>query len=375
MDGEPLQILADDGELGERTVIAAASSGEMVRYIIQSSSVTDDDLRAMRDSLADVPVTSFSDVKPTPREYGVDAPAPRDDLVWTPVSVIAATSDTVVISWAEDDFTAISDGVELKSQGRQIVVTDVKPDRSTSVQLQATEDVGGGVELQRERRLDVSAFSGSGIAPLTYQPYNTAYVHKTFIPDSRVSAVFCGNWPTYSFGGDNRSYRVPTVVDTPFGDPHYRTMLFGNVNWGNPSPYNFVWVKDVGASKIYNNDTLEATLYASTDEMNVTDISVGSTYAKAYFNHTASNPHCSFLDVNYGGAIRYAEWVEYYRSGTVAVDGYRFKAPAHEMYARFTNSSGTEVWQTVLRRPNDGFQCLLGNGACGMDFYQQSVSY
>lgn len=79
--------------------------------------------------------------------------------------------------------------------------------------------------------------------------------------------------------------------------------------------------------------------------------------------------------MNYGGAIRYAEWVEFYRSGTVAVDGYRYKAPAHEMYGRFNKTDGTDIWVTISRRQNDGFVCLLGNGACGMDFYQPSASY
>lgn len=152
-------------------------------------------------------------------------------------------------------------------------------------------------------------------------------------------------------------------------------MMFGNVNWGNPAPYNFIWSRGVGASKIYNNGTLVKTLYAESNNMVVKQIQVGSSYAKAYFDHSSSNPHCKFFDANYGGTIRYAEWVEYYRSGTVAVDGYRFKAPAHEMYGRFNTASNTEVWKTITRRPNDGFGCLLGNGACGMDFYDVSTSY
>lgn len=373
--GEKLSVLNDNNEPGERTIIAASSSGEKVRYVIQYTSITEADRATLAASLASQKVSpTYSDVKTPAAEFRVSAPDLSEDLEWTPVSVIATTDKVAAVAWTEREFSAQVDGANLRSQDGQVVF-DVEPNEATSVTLEASEEVEPQLDFRRERQLQVSAFGGAGVAPLTYQQYTTAYVHKTFIPDATVSALYCLNAPSYTFGGDNRGFQYPTNVDTPWGEPNYRTMMFGNVNWENPSPYNYVWTRDVGASKIYNNGSLVATLYASTDDMNITGIQVGSQYAKANFDHTASNPHCSFLDVNYGGAIRYNEWVEYYRSGTVSIDGYRFKAPAHEMYARFNTSSGSQVWGLILRRYNEGFACLLGNVACGMDFYQQSASY
>jgi hypothetical protein len=112
------------------------------------------------------------------------------------------------------------------------------------------------------------------------------------------------------------------------------------------------------------------------DEMEFRKAQATSSYAKIYLKPEGSISACQLWDFHYGGSITYNEWVEFYRSGTVAVDGDRFHAPAHEMYGAFTTTNGANVpWQTISRRGNDGFQFWLGNGVCPMDFYQASTSY
>jgi len=375
MSGERLRVVSDDHEAGERTVVARSKSGDLVSYRIQFTSVTDADDAAMRAALlAPAPELAYSETPPVPEVHRVKAAPLAEDLEWTPVSAIASTDDTVSISWSEGKFDAeLRSGKKVSSSNGQVVLKGLKPGSSYTATLSAPANLGES-ELERERIVQAQTLSTGGVTPMTYQQWGTAYVHKTFIQEASVSATYCANWPTYTFGGDGRGYKLPSFA-TPDDTPNYRTMMFANVNWDNPAPYDFVWSRNVGASKIYNNGSLVKTLYADTKDMLIKDIQAGSTYAKAYIDHWSSNPHCSFLDVNYGGAIRYAEWVEYYRSGTVAINGYRYKAPAHEMYGRFNTVNGAEIWQTITTRPNDGFVCLLGNGACGMDFYQKSASY
>lgn len=76
------------------------------------------------------------------------------------------------------------------------------------------------------------------------------------------------------------------------------------------------------------------------------------------------NPFCKV------GAITYHETVRFYRnSGLVEVVGWRYPVPAHEMYIR-VNKGNQEVWSTLSRRKNEGFDCLVGY--CTRDSYQLS---
>lgn len=365
-------MLADDGELGERTVIARSSSGAIARFQIQSTSITAADRNRTRESvLAPLAAPEYTDTAPEDGTFSVDPDPLPNGTTWTPLSAVATTRDTIAVAWTEPGFTAeIVGGATADSVDGQVVIGDLKPDTQIYARLVPES---GGME-SRELLVQAETLPAiTGVTALTYQKYSTAYVHKTFIAEASVSAAFCGNFPTYTFGGDGRGYQLPSA-STPNDAPNYRTMMFANVSWDSPAADRFSWTKKVGASKIYNNGKLVKTLYASTKDMKVQSVQASKSYAKAYFNHTASNPHCSFLNINYGGAIRYAEWVEFYRGGTVAIDGYRYKAPRHEMYGRFNTASGSSVWKTIAQRPNDGFHCLLGNVTCALDFYQKSAS-
>lgn len=379
-DGSEVTIVSDDQAEGERVVIGRTVTGDLVQYKIQSTSVTESDRIAMQQDLlepTDPGSETYGETESIAETFEVASSPLSTDLTWTPASVVASTSDQVIIAWSEPAFTAAVPGVvEASTDDGEVVLDGLEPESPYTATLTATVDGPDATQLERQRVVEIETLPEAGtVGTRTYQKYTTAYVHKTFIPDAKISAAICKNLQTaYTFGGDNRTYQLPSL-STPGGTPNYRTMMFANVNWSNPAPYNFIWSRGVGPSKIYKNGVLNQTLYASTSSMLVKSIQVGSSYAKAYFDHSATNPFCKFFDVNYGGLIRYAEWVEFYRSGTVAVDGYRFKAPAHEMYGRFNTATYTEVWKTITRRPNEGFQCLLGNGACGMDFYDVSASY
>lgn len=378
--GDPVEIIRDDDAPGERTVIGQASNGEMIRFLIQSTSVTDADRQRILDEMMLGPETrespSYTSAPLGPETFEINAPPLDEDLSWAPVSVIATTTSVAALSWNESEFSVqVLGRSAATAENGQAVLTDLNPDSTYSATMTTSNYLGKDATMERQRTIEISTLpdESGDVAPMTYQNWTTAYVHKAFISDDRISAVYCGNYPTYEFGGDDRGYSFPALA-TPTDPPNYRTMMFGNVNWDQSIPYNFTWTRNVGASKIYNNGVLQQTLYADTSDMLVKDIQVGSTYARANFDQWSSNPHCAALDVNYGGAIRFNEWVEYYRSGTVAVDGYRFKAPEHEMYGRFNTSSGMDTWRAISRRPNDGFFCLLGN-ICGMDFYQDSASF
>ncbi|QYF73320.1 hypothetical protein [Cryobacterium sp. PAMC25264] len=383
-DGAAVEIVSDDLDQGERVVQGLTSNGVAVRFLVQSTSVSDADRDAIKQDLAGPTdpqtATDFGETTKGVETFNVTAEPLSPDLIWEPVSVIASTPSAASIAWTAGEFTAkVPEVGSEQSRGGEVILEELEPGSPYSAELESSETELVDEQLAtRTRTVEFQTLpeqaTRDDMSLFTYQNWTTAYIHKTFIPDATVDAIYCGQ-PSNTFGGDNRSYRTPSF-DAPNEDPDYRTMMFGNVNWDNPAPYDFIWTRGIGASKIYNSGGgLVTTLYAGADDMVVKEISVGSSYAKAYFDHSSSNPHCSFFDVNYGGVIRYAEWVEFYRSGTVAVDGYRFKAPAHEMYARFNTASGSDVWRTISHRPNEGFQCLLGNGACGMDFYQASASY
>src|SRR5690606_38981295 len=100
---------------------------------------------------------------------------------------------------------------------------------------------------------------GGVVVPMTYQPYTTAFTYKTFIADQYVPldwyvAFSCGQWfdTSRSFGGDDRSWAPPTFA-APYETPHYRTMLFANVNWDNPAPYDVILAGGIGQSKLYDS--------------------------------------------------------------------------------------------------------------------------
>lgn len=390
LDGLSINVVSEVGDPAERTVTGYTAAGSPVEIVIQSSGVTDDD-RAVLAADAVEPVDEealrFSESHSGPESGTIDAtPLDMSPENWKPIAVIAKTESTASFAWLGHQFDVSSGGQSLgTSVDGQVTLTDLKPGEDYSVELTPSDrdSQRSATETSPVRMTTFTTFSGDKkedeprvISPLTYQPYYNQYVHKSFIPDRRVPGSQCNFFvPGWEFGGDNRSFQWP-AMNTPWDAANYRTMMFVNVSWRNPAPYNISWTKNVGATQTFFNGALQNTLYADMGGMQFEDASAGSSYAKIYLDHSAGNPGCKLWDASYGGTIRYAEWVEFYRSGTVAVEGYRFAAPAHELYAKFTTSAGNEVpWSTISRRSNQGFQCLLGNAFCPLDFYNVSASY
>lgn len=326
----------------------------------------------LSDMNAPIPDTGYSTEAPPAETVHITPDFLPKDVTWTPISAVVASPNAVSVAWKNDDFVLeVAGNPAVKSAGGVATLIGLKENEDYEASITKMSELSEDIEFVEQRNFTFQTSSADGVVSAAAAlPYTTAYVHKTFIPDARVPGWGCTLNPTVTFGGDDRSWETPTPAEPGGTGQKYRTQMFGNINWTNPAPYDFVSVKNVGATTVYTNNVLTTTVYASMSDMNFESVQVGTNYAKAYFNHTAGNPGCTFMGVAATGSIRYAEWVEFYRSGTVAVNGYRFKAPAHEMYGRLDDWS----WKTISRRSNEGFHCLLGNAACALDFYNVSVS-
>ncbi|WP_146077500.1 hypothetical protein [Rathayibacter rathayi] len=385
--GEALSVLSDSNEAGERVVFAEGGGGWPVKVVIQSfphsASTAPGSPEASTSLTTDAPQLVV--------ERRVSTEISTDPSNWTITSSYATTPTTASFMWdeAQAGFSATIDGTGRQvSAGEPIVFEGLEPGSSHTVVLTGSIRRSGEAVVESEKTFSIRTLrdksrieSGEDFNPLSsrasansYQPYSTAYVHKTFIPDATVDGSMC-NWAdsSYRFKGDDRGYRMPSA-DTPYGERDYRTMMFVNVNWDNPAPYTVVTAKDVGESVTQRDGVTTHASYASSDDMKFEEIESGGAYAQVRLNHSASNPHCKILDENYGGSIRYNEMVRFYRSGIVEVVGYRRAAPAHEMYARFSDSAGIEAWTTVSQWENQGFHCLI-EAACALDNYAISEEY
>lgn len=192
----------------------------------------------------------------------------------------------------------------------------------------------------------------------TYQPYSTAVMYKTFIRDLQISnlgwnaVISCSllGQSGVGFKGDGRGFVTPRIAE-PDSIQNYRTMMFANVNWGNPPEYSFQFLRGVGLTKKTVNGVVTETRTANMDKMRFYNQGRFGDYA--WFSETveANDPFCSI------GAINYTANVQVYRSGLVTMKGSRRVAPNHEIYARFT-LNGQMYWTPMLQAENEGFNCL-----------------
>lgn len=182
----------------------------------------------------------------------------------------------------------------------------------------------------RPRRTEASR--GSVVVPLTYQQHSTAFTYETFIADNRVSLGFmetigCGQagFPNRSFGGDNRSYVTPVIA--PYDTPNYRSMLFVNVNWDNPAPYDMIIDGGIGTTRLYDGTTLIESRTATFDDTTIDNTYKSGAYAQTHWAHSVGNPFCI------AGAITYDVTVRFYRSGTIEIVGWRWPVPTPDSAA------------------------------------------
>lgn len=213
----------------------------------------------------------------------------------------------------------------------------------------------------RPRRTEASR--GSVVVPLTYQQHSTAFTYETFIADNRVSLGFmetigCGQagFPNRSFGGDNRSYVTPVIA--PYDTPNYRSMLFVNVNWDNPAPYDMIIDGGIGTTRLYDGTTLIESRTATFDDTTIDNTYKSGAYAQTHWAHSVGNPFCI------AGAITYDVTVRFYRSGTIEIVGWRWPVPNHEAFGRWNIGSG-DYWYSMYQASNSGFGCFTGS--CGSE--------
>lgn len=248
----------------------------------------------------------------------------------------------------------------------------LEPGTTTTYEITSYDSEGNAVAT---RFVPVTTLGGpERISSLTYQTYSSQALYRTFIADARVSmdimvAAGCGQLfqgPYRSFGGDNRSYAFPSR-STPYDGVSSRTSVALNVNWDSPAPYDVVWVKEIGETKLYDQNTVIERRTASDSGISITEVTSSSAYAQARVGHDVGNPFCV------AGAIKYNVMFRWYRNGTFEVIGWRQPVPHHEIYGGWDNGSGLINWHTFGLFPNEGFGCLTGS--CGTRTVNITRSY
>lgn len=136
-----------------------------------------------------------------------------------------------------DEYDVMLDGrVVGRSVGGEFHLSGLKSGTDYIVELLgAVETDAGAVTAQRTVSMTTHAtdseLQSSQAGIMTYQAYNTAFTHRTFIPEAQVGAWMC-DWTdtSYTFDGDNRSWSFPNASE-PWQTPNYRTSMFANINW------------------------------------------------------------------------------------------------------------------------------------------------
>lgn len=294
-----------------------------------------------------------------------------------PTLAIAHSDRSVAVSWEamdvpERDFQLSVNG-EIVAEGTGSGLEASLPESEHRSAELVLEDPAG-ILPDTVRTFDLAAAGPSGqFQTMGYQTNSTAYLHVTFIPDARVSInsfqnLGCGEIPgkSVSFGGDNRSWRLP-ARDFPLtveSVPTFRTLVYVYVNWQNPVGDRINEMVGINATTKYVDGKLVETRRFSGPGALLQNPAAAGNSATFKVLHRAANPFCSV------GAIVYEEQVTMYRAtGMVEVSGFRWPVPAHEIYARTDLSNGQQQWETLSRRSNEGFHCLAAAAICGKDQY------
>ncbi|WP_162621914.1 hypothetical protein [Microbacterium suaedae] len=381
LQGRALEVLSTEETPAESIVTSRLINGELATTVTLRVPV--DPLEPGPVEPVDASQLSSTTENPGPVSENLDSmPLSEDAADWRPAFAYTTSETTVTFAWytANGPFEVWEEGEEIaESTDGSATLSGLKPGSTHQFELYGSIDTDDGV-TDSSRSVSVtlensdSSTTQSNLSPLTYQTYTTAVTYRTFIPEQSAPAAAC-NWgdTSYTFDGDNRSWDFPGPSE-PFQPANYRTLMALNVNWDNEDPYNLNAVTNVGESITRKNGSIVASEYTSMENMLFEEAGSTTAYAQARFNHTASNPHCKLFNQNYGGSIQYNVVFRIYRSGTVEMVGWRKPVPNHEVYVRWDRTDGTNFWQTLARRTNQGFGCLL-DGVCAVDDYNISSSY
>lgn len=388
--GNALRVVGESGDEAESTTYAETQSGGAV-VIVRQSALPDSSPDRASDAIeaspspdviekaaefpgtlpAELVGTDFIEGDVPQSEEGSLQSEAVDPSLFTLRFVQAVTPTTVSFAWSAREGVASSritrDGkVVAEGNISQFAEADLKSGSKYIYEVTSLDAEGGTVGT-RTMPLTIPSTKTTAkklsVSPLTYQPFVSGMVYRTFIPDSSVSMDFmttmgCGQagQTGMTFSGDGRSWKTPPS-NAPWDTTTYRTSVFINVNWGNAAPYDVVWVNDVHPTKLFKNGVLKETRTAPVAGIKITNASSTANFAQAHINHAVGNPFCA------AGAITYNAWARFYRSGTFEVSGSRFPVPNHEVYGGWDDGKGNKVWRPLARLTNSGFTCLTG--ACG----------
>ncbi|WP_211219206.1 hypothetical protein, partial [Microbacterium gubbeenense] len=238
-------------------------------------------------------------------------------------SISAVTDSTFSYAW-----DGVGDVYEVSRDGELIAETET-PEFTDALltagqeylyEITSYDDSG---DVVASRSIPTRALGGpQELSTMTYQPHVSQGIYRTFIPDKFVSMDFATTWgcgqafkKDRMFGGDNRSYTMPTR-SAPYDGVSSKTSVALNINWENSAPYKIQWVKEVGTTRLYENYKLIDSATASSDGIKIIDVSTTSAYAQARIDHKVANPYCI------AGAITYNVMFRWYRNGTFEGSSY-----------------------------------------------------
>lgn len=357
--GDPVELTLDSDAIGERLYSGTLSNSDSVQvrvYDIPMDSNVGSDATPIGESQQEDYVLE--------EMQAIDSGAPV--LNWQISLAVAETQTSVAMAWmpeADATYEVSRDGTVIAT-GSETSFVDSNLPKGANPEYRLVSTTGA---TQSTRTVPTENVIQA------YQPYKTAVQYETFIPNYRVPAgwlagMTCSARRTDEFGGDNRSFSLPTTsASTPDTRSDFRTLMYFEVAWDALPPNDLRIYKAIRPTRLYRNNALIATKTASSSSMYFKNLQhgAGSAYAQAVFDHSAANPFCSV------GSVRYRVTNRFYRSGMVETVGWRRQAPAHEVYARRNDGWGN-FWSTITRRTNGGFACLA-DGACATDYFSASV--
>lgn len=302
-------------------------------------------------------------------EFAFDDIAPLDESSLELLLSTATGASSFSAAWTADGASSY----EIYRDGQLVAKTDahsfadagLEPDRDYVYVARAADGAAAGTEtIFQARTLPADArriaqSSGSAVQALSVPREASWFVYNTFIQQAKVAWDIykgvggqCAGVPGDQYGGDNRSFRTPTVGEDPWASGSLRTGARVKIDFGSAA---VIEQKNVGTTYLYNSSGgVKETRTASTAGITFSERSVGATLYKVRIQQQVGNPFCQY------GAIRANVYVNIWKSGTMQINGSRHPVPAHEAYGLFTNSSGGQYWLRMYEGAQGDFHCVSG---------------
>ncbi|MGO4105780.1 hypothetical protein AB4Y63_17715 [Leifsonia sp. YAF41] len=357
--GQPIEIIKDSDEIGQRVVVGRNTAGEPVLIRIFSAPPTGEAVIPDPEIAAEDALQNSTAMNPGKVEETVTSetnPVVPKEL-FKPTFAVAVTPTSVSLAWANDNLSGytVSEGTRERTvNDREFTDAALTPGTEYTYNIDPVATDGDSssftLSVATPRAVDENsrqdALSAANDAlTLSAAVSGVVFEYDTFIPVAMVSGndVFACTLQTgMQFGGDGRGYVPP-------GDDDYRTSVYVNAGFTSAS---LSTTKYVGTTHLYKNGVLYQQMTAPSTGITFSDKQISSTYAQARITHSVGNPFCN------AGAISYGVLVRSYSSGLVEVIGTRLPAPNHAGWVLFKYT-----WESLFKYDNEGFICLTG--VCG----------